>query len=299
MTVKELVNGIWVIEGAVNMGLVAVEGGLVAIDTGLDKSAAKTLRKATEEIGQPLIAIVNTHAHADHYGGNADLLNRFNLTVYAPVGEAAVMRRPAFEPEYLWQGAKPLPGMDNKFLKAAPSRVDVEFEPDASWQVQGTTFNAIPMFGHAHGQVAILVKDVLFAADSYFDSAVVDKHGIPYFVDWQQTDESAARVTQVAAAWWVPGHGEATQEPDVPVSYYRERLQRIYDETLASVQRGANGLDDIVADVCNSFAVEPASAGPYTLVRTPIAACLTAAVESGQLTVSFDGARLHFTTTSA
>lgn len=294
MTVKQLTEGVWVIEGAVNMGLAAVDGGLVAIDTGLDKSAAKTLRKAAQELSQPLVAIINTHAHADHYGGNADLLQRFELAVYAPIGEAAVMGRPLFEPEYLWQGAKPLPGMNSKFLQAPPSRVDVVFAPDAQWQIGGIGFCAIPLFGHAHGQVGILVHDVLFAADSYFDAAVVDKHGIPYFVDWQQTHDSAGSVPSVAATWWVPGHGVATREPGVPVSYYRDRLENIYEQTVASVLRGEKGLDEIVAEVCTAFAIQPSSAGPYVLVRTPIAACLTAAVEAGRVTVAVDGARLLF-----
>ncbi len=276
------------------MGLVAVEGGLVAIDTGLDKSAAKTLRQTAEALGQPLIAIINTHAHADHFGGNADLLRRFELQVYAPEGEAAVIRRPQFEPEYLWHGAKPLPEMQSKFLLASPSRVDHEFAADAALEIGGTTFQALPMFGHAQGQVAILVDGVLFAADSYFDPAVVDKHGIPYFVDWAATVVSADQVPLVAANWWVPGHGQPTQEPRAAVAYFRDRLQEIYRQTLQTLAAGPKGLDDVVAAVCKHFSVAPKGAGPYALVRTPISACLSAAVAAGEAAVVVDDAKLTF-----
>lgn len=299
MPVQLLLKNVWAITGAVNMGLVAVDGGLVVIDTGLDKSAAKTLRQAADSLGQPLIAVINTHAHADHFGGNADLLRRFDLTVYAPEGEAAVIRRPRFEPEYLWYGAKPLPEMNSKFLMAAPSRVDVELAADAVWEIGGTEFQAIPMFGHAHGQVAIRVNDVLFAADSYFDANVVDKHGIPYFVDWGETMVSAARVGELEAAWVLPGHGQATKDATAAVEYYRDRLQHIYEQTLQVLSAEPRGLDDIVAAVCSQFGVEPNGAGPYTLVRTPISACLTDLVAAGEAAVVVTDARLQFIRTTA
>ncbi len=52
---------------AFNCYLVRQDDGLVLIDTGLSGSAAGIL-KAAQQIGQPIVRILLTHAHADHVG---------------------------------------------------------------------------------------------------------------------------------------------------------------------------------------------------------------------------------------
>jgi glyoxylase-like metal-dependent hydrolase (beta-lactamase superfamily II) len=44
--------------------------GAVLIDAGQDRDQAKRLLRACEAAGLTPCAIINTHAHADHFGGN-------------------------------------------------------------------------------------------------------------------------------------------------------------------------------------------------------------------------------------
>lgn len=279
MEAVQLASGVYALPGAVNMGLVVTSAGLVALDTGLDKQAAKRLIKVATELGQPIVAIVNTHAHADHFGGNAHLLTRFpEIQISAPAPEAAVIRQPLFEPQYLWSGAHPFADLQNKFLLATPSPVHHEFEVGQSFDVGGVQFQSVFLPGHAHGQCGILVGEVFFAADAYFGITVTNKHGLPFLVDYEKTLESALQVSAVSAAWYVPGHGEATREPQPAIDFLRGRHQQAFD-VLHQLLTAELSLDTLTSHMCQSFQLTPSNPGAWVLVHTTIAAYLAAALD--------------------
>src|SRR5918911_4068818 len=91
------------IPGSNNLGVVTTgDGGAIAIDTGLDKDTGRLIRKALDEARLILRAIINTHHHADHIGGNDYLVRNLpGVEVYAPRLEAALIENPLLEPLYL------------------------------------------------------------------------------------------------------------------------------------------------------------------------------------------------------
>lgn len=294
MEILQLSHRVWTLHGAVNMGLVQTMEGWVAVDTGLDKQAAKALLKHMAQSEQKLLAIINTHAHADHYGGNAYLLKQQTAPVYAPVFESSVMQRPHLEPEYLWQGAKPFPDLLNKFLLAEPSPVDVEFEPGETLAIGGLGFETVALPGHSFGQVGVVVEGIFFAADSYFAQDVIEKHGLPYLVDYPQTLTRANAAARVEADWYVPGHGAPEKNPNDAVEKLIERHQQGLAATIGVISRGPLQLGDIVSLVCAKFDLQPSTPGAWVLLRTTISAYLTAALEAGQVRTQVVDGRLWF-----
>src|SRR5436853_6960847 len=58
----------------VNAYLVETPHGVVAIDATLTESDSKALRAKIDSIGKPLLAILITHGHPDHYNGVTNLI---------------------------------------------------------------------------------------------------------------------------------------------------------------------------------------------------------------------------------
>lgn len=66
----------------------------------IDPGDADPVLSYLQEHGLQLVAILNTHHHADHTGGNAGLAARFSLPVYGPAREGiAEVTRPVAEGE--------------------------------------------------------------------------------------------------------------------------------------------------------------------------------------------------------
>lgn len=309
-----LTDSVRVLHGAVNMGLAATEHGVVVIDTGLDKQAGKQILKAANEWGKPIVAVVNTHAHADHFGGNYVILaaiEEHKVPVYAPVFEADVIKRPQYEPEYLWHGATPVAPLRNKFLEAKASPVTHEFTPGDPIVIDGVSFKTISLAGHSINQAGIIVAcspnsvtspntnqnsvawqsstqnsatstQVFFAADSYFAKEVTEKHGIPFMVDYRQTLASMRVVLEQDCDFFVPGHGRPTDKPPVgDVSFLAECHEALFDYTVSRIRKEPISLDQLIRDVCIHKEVNLTSLGSYVLIRTPISAYITAAMEDG------------------
>jgi glyoxylase-like metal-dependent hydrolase (beta-lactamase superfamily II) len=77
----------------VNAYLVETGEGVVAVDGTLTVSAGRALRACLEELDKPLLAVLVTHAHPDHYGGIVELVASDDVPIYATAGVDAVIRR--------------------------------------------------------------------------------------------------------------------------------------------------------------------------------------------------------------
>ena len=77
----------------VNAYLVETGEGVVAVDGTLTVSDGRALRARLDELGQPLLAVLVTHAHPDHYGGIVELVGSDDAPVFATADVEAVIRR--------------------------------------------------------------------------------------------------------------------------------------------------------------------------------------------------------------
>jgi glyoxylase-like metal-dependent hydrolase (beta-lactamase superfamily II) len=77
----------------VNAYLVETSEGIVAVDGTLTVSDGRALRAQLESLAKPLLAVLVTHAHPDHYGGIVELVADDGVPVIATAGVDAVIRR--------------------------------------------------------------------------------------------------------------------------------------------------------------------------------------------------------------
>jgi glyoxylase-like metal-dependent hydrolase (beta-lactamase superfamily II) len=77
----------------VNAYIVEAAAGAVVVDSTLTVSDGRALRGRVEELGKPLLGVVITHAHPDHYGGLVELTRDLDVPVFATEGVNSVIRR--------------------------------------------------------------------------------------------------------------------------------------------------------------------------------------------------------------
>ncbi len=279
------------LHGAVNCGLVESETGLLAIDSGLDRGAANKILRAAEELGRSLVAVINTHAHADHHGGNAQLVRRVGLPVYAPAVEEAVIREPRYEPFYLFGGAAPVSALANRFLQAEPSPVDHVVAPGTQVTIDGVALEVVDLAGHSIAQVGYRVASVLFAADSFFGLEPLAKHVVPYLVDAGEMRRKLEWLREVEAEWFIPGHGEALRDPGQALQANLDALERSFDWLRKRLRRGPASTEDLLADLTAEFGLRTADPSGYVLNRGMLLGFLSTLERAGEVAAVVEAGR--------
>lgn len=286
MELLRLADGVHCLRGAVNCGLVETESGLLAVDTGLDRGAANRIVRAAEELGRPLVAILNTHAHADHHGGNAQLVRRLGIPVYAPAVEEAVIREPRYEPVYLFGGAEPVGALVDKFLQAEPSPVDHVVRPGETVVIDGRALEVVDLAGHSLAQVGVRAGAVLFAADAFFGTEPLAKHGIPYLVDAGRMRRSLDVLAATAdAAWFVPGHGDALDDPRATLEANAAALDAAFEWLAARLGVSPAGTEELLPEFAERFGLRLGDPPSFVLNRAAMLGFLSSMERAGELAV--------------
>lgn len=243
----------FLLPGPVNMFLLREGRACVAVDTGLTADAGRRVLRGAEALGGELVAIVNSHAHADHFGGNAFLLKRTAAEVYAPAQEEAILRYPDLEPFYLF-GAAPPVELTSRLLRAEASRVDRILDGDLL--LAGLTVRSVPAPGHSINQYAFQVDDVFLAADALFGEEPLAKHQVVYCYDPRRHRETLDLLGGVKARITVPSHGPPTTESPALLEANRRNLEGTRRAVLDAL--GSPGLaEEVAARVSSLLGLQP------------------------------------------
>ncbi|MGG0755946.1 MBL fold metallo-hydrolase [Brevibacillus laterosporus] len=281
--------------GSVNIGIVITENGAVLIDSGLDTQTAKKAKKGLDELSQPLYAIIQTHSHADHFGGNHYLLQQYpQALVFAPALEEAIIRNPRLEPIYLSMGASPLPELCNKFLLADPSRVDEILPENGELILSDCTFQTISLPGHSWNQLGIVVDGICFAADAYYSPEVLEKHRLPFLIDADEAVQSIQRLQQTNYQGYLPGHGMFETNVLSTLAYNEGYHQQILGEIEQWFSVQPATLEEGLTWICEKRNISIQNMTSYALFRTAFMGYVTGLHRQGKLSYYFEGNRLLF-----
>ena len=274
-----LADRIWVVPGGVNIGVLAADDGrLVLIDTGLNETnAKKALKVVRDQLGGEVAAILTTHAHADHFGGNAAVVKRTGAAVHAPAFDEAFLRYPLLQPALLFCGADPVDTLRGNFLLADASPVDAIVQP-GPYEVAGVSVGAVPLFGHSPGQLGYLVGDVFFCADVVLPESVLDKYRIPYL--FSLTDHLAAleRARFVPHRVAVPGHGPVLHAQDGGLQRSIDRnadLSMRVSEAVLELSITPRTAESLLHQLLIRFGAPVADAPSYYLLQPTVFAFLS------------------------
>jgi len=283
MAFERLTDRLGWIPGGVNTGVIRLDDRrVVVIDPGLNETSAKRVIKTVrEELGSEIVAIVTTHAHADHFGANAAVVKRTGAQVYAPAVDEMILRFPLLQPAMLFGGSDPLDALRTAFLLADASPVDHVVD-GSTFAIDDVDIAVVPLWGHSVRQVGYLVDGVLFSADVLLPETALAKYPIPYvfnLTDHQASLDSLAGLTFDTA---IPGHGASMTDVAEWLSANQMAIDRVCEAILDAT--GSPGQQaDVMATVAGRLGAAILDAPSFYLVQPTIGAFLSHLERLGEI----------------
>jgi glyoxylase-like metal-dependent hydrolase (beta-lactamase superfamily II) len=269
--------------GGVNIGVIlAGDDAVILIDTGLNDTAVRKVLRDVAALNRTVVAIVTTHGHADHFGGNAFVVKRTSATVYAPAWDEAVLRYPLMQPVNLYAGADPPDSMRNGFLLAQASPVDVVYDAGPI-DIAGVTLQIEPLAGHSPNQMGVLFDGVFFCADVVLPDRVIERYRMPYLFSVSDHLNALNHAESVPHAMSVPGHGPIVEHVSTLVGPNRAIVKRVEADVLdlCTVERTPG---EVLALLLARLGADPQDAGAYYLLHPTVFAFLSHLERQGELT---------------
>ena len=205
------------------------EKGVAVIDTGNDMAMGEALRGAIKvKTDLPILYVINTHGHPDHYFGNA----AFKPDKPRFVGHEKLARWIAFKTPYYLETLKTFVGPDAVAgIEAIPPTLTVKAGQSLDLDLGGRTLT-ITGWPPAHTDNDVTVLDsktkTLFAGDLLFVERVPSLDGS--ILGWLKVIQE---LKKIPAARAVPGHGPAS----VPWPASLAPEERYFDTLVADIRR--------------------------------------------------------------
>ncbi len=290
------------LSGRLSIGVYIKDGVAVLIDSGIDTDNAKAVDKVLREAGCVVGAIINTHHHPDHCGGNPYFQKQYpDCRIYATHFESLFINTPYLQPLCFCSGAMPFAGIRNKFLEVAEGSVVTDVitaYQDQVVNVCGSDFSILTLPGHTHGSIGVISSDdVFYTGDSFFGEETFNKHGALFYTNITDTLLSFEKLATLAPAATVFYHGAQLQGAIPPVIVqHQKRMLDTLDHVLTLIREVPTGLaiDQLTQKIMQSYEI-PVNMISWTLTRTNVHAMLAHLENTKQLTMKTDGALLHAT----
>ena len=274
------------IPGAVNIGVLRNGKRCTVIDTGLDKNSGRSIRKVLEAEGLKLEAIINTHSHADHFGGNDYLARNLNAEVHVPAIESGIIQNPILEPIYLFHGATPIRNLRNKFVLAKPSPVDHIIGP-GKLEVIGLDLEIIPLPGHCFNQIGVLVDNVLFCADTVFSERVINKYKIPVVQDVGRHLDTLEKLRVMEHNLFVPAHTKPVEDIKELVTKNISTTHGILDD-IKRILEEPKTTERLMSKLCTDYELDLTIVQQYYLIHMTIMAYLGYMYDEKQIDIEME-----------
>ena len=233
-----------------NSGIVVTDEGIVIVDTGGSlKYGEMLLKKISEVSDKPVIAVINTHLHGDHWLGNAAIRKAYpKVKIYAH--EKTVSRLKAGEADTWMDMFATSIGKDVAGAEAVIP--DITLKHGDSLDLAGNTYK-MHHTGKAHTDGDIMIehpaRKLLFAGD------VIVNNSVPSSArpqDFNAKGQIAAieHALTLDVDTIVPGHGATggREIAEAPLEYLKvlhSSVQHYFDEGLQDFEMR----DKVVADL--------------------------------------------------
>lgn len=264
--------------GFLSIGVVFFDDKALIIDSGGDDDCAKSISQALTEAGKSIEAIINTHCHPDHCGGNAYFQKQYpHIQIYATFDEQRYIEDPRLAPRCFCALASPFQGLQNKYI--APQKSCYVTDVLTSYVDQKITildkeFTIVTLPGHTPGMIGVISPDSIFyAGDALFGHETFNKHRVLFYTDIKSTLETFKKIKKLDVDKSVLYHGGVVNNLAEIVELHEVRI----DETQAIIhdflKNNPLSVDELTQKIMQKYAI-PNTIVSFTLTQTTMRAYL-------------------------
>lgn len=222
----------------VNSYVVDAPEGLVVVDGQLTVSDARAVRSAIDGFDRPVVAMILTHGHPDHYAGAATMLEGLSAPIIAARAVADVIERDDDEKDAI---VGPMMGAEWPTVRRFPDEV---VEPGEVRSVGGLEFSLHDLGpGESHADTIWALDDgKVFSGDVVYNDMhayLTDGH----FAEWLRTLDRLERELGDAVTLFV-GHGAPADRS--ALARQREYVNTFIDAVWAAADEDEQARHDAV-----------------------------------------------------
>ena len=274
------------IQSPAKIGLIKLnDQDVILIDSGNDKDAGRKVRQILDANKWKLKAIYNTHANADHIGGNKYLQAQTGCKIYVPGIDCEFTRSPLLEPSFLYGGYPPK-DLRHKFLMAQAS--DAEYLTE---EALPEGFEIIPLPGHFFDMVGFRTPDdVVYLADCLSSRETLEKYRIGFIYDVAAYLQTLEMVKTMEAKLFIPAHAAVTDSIAELAQVNIDQVNEIADRILTLCEIPCC-FEELLRQLFDVYALTM-NFEQYVLVGSTVRSYLAWLKDAGRLDVSFEENRM-------
>jgi glyoxylase-like metal-dependent hydrolase (beta-lactamase superfamily II) len=212
-----------------NSYLVEANKGVVVIDGRLLTSDGRAVRAAIEATRKPLLAVLITHGHPDHYNGISEIVSGATVPIVATAGVDKVIRDHDAAKEAQWAGTF---GAEWPRKRTFPNRIVEDGDSVTFGDLTFTVHDLGPGESHSDsywtadlggGQIAFIGDTVLHGVHAY----VTDGHTTQWLANLARLRRDLARATMLYPGHGEPGGGELLEWQRNYLEHYRAAVKEL------------------------------------------------------------------------
>jgi glyoxylase-like metal-dependent hydrolase (beta-lactamase superfamily II) len=262
-----------------SIGVYIKDREVILIDSGISKDLAKDLNKSLMEANYRVVAIINTHCHGDHCGGNAFFQEKYpEMKIFSTVTEKPFIEDPLLAPICFCGGAAAFEGL-KKCKPLTPQQGSKVTDIIAPYQDQkiticGETFEIITLPGHTRGMIGVRTPDnVLYCGDAVFGEGTFKKYPILYYTFIGDTLNSFKKLRSLIpdTAVSILYHGGIVPNLIALIDDHEKRILETKNTVFSTLQAQPLSIEEITAKIMQRYMI-PDDLISYTLTKTPIQA---------------------------